>query len=128
MPKGLPVRIGNVELGIEFTESNPQSITYRTEFNIIKHECVPKPKTQCAQPQGLWGVTMQFVTTQPDRMFHLFEMDAGPHWVVTDLLPGIAMYLKSKQAVQEPGDPHVFKWTLDLIQAYDGEDELGTGD
>jgi hypothetical protein len=38
------------------------------------------------------------------------------------------MYLRSKQAVQEPGDPHVFKWTLDLIQAYDGEDELGTGD
>ncbi len=118
--KGVPVRIGNVLLGIEFEESNPQSITYRMEFHIVTHETVPKRKTQCTQPKGLWAMTIQCQTITWDRANVLVNMDAGPYWVVTDLLPGIPMYLRSKQAVQVPGEPTYFNWTLDLIEAYDG--------
>ena len=121
---GVRVAIGSLKLGdgvgsYKIGESNPQSIEYSMDFNIVEHDCVRKKKTQCTQPKGLWVIDITVTTVTPESKSFLTEIDAGPHWVQTDLI-GLPMYLRRKKAIQEPGDPDVYRWQLSFIEAYDG--------
>jgi len=111
---GVRVAIGSFEFGdatgaYKVGESNPQSIEYSMDFNIVKHDCVRKMKTQCTQPKGLWVIDITITTVTPEAKSFLTEIDAGPHWIQTDLV-GLPMYLQRKKATQEPGNPDVFRW------------------
>ena len=123
MPLGVRVTIGDVILGdavgkYKEGESNPQSITYSMDYGIVKHECVGKPKTQCTQPEGLWELDLTFTTVENETKNRLLLLNAGPYMVSTDLIYK-SMYIRRKRAVQDPGDPNVFKWDISLIEEND---------
>lgn len=125
--RGIPVRIGSLHLGTELIclDPNPQRITYTQDFKITVHDCLPKPKTQCTQPEGLWSISMEFITTSEEASEKIVRMNAGPYWVETDRIK-LPCYIAKKRGVQEPGNKDVMKWTIDLIECYDGSGTEGS--
>lgn len=119
--QGIPVRIGGLVLGEKLicSDPNPQKITYTKDFNIVVHDTLPKPKTQCTQPQSLVKMRLEFTTTSEESSNTLMNMDAGPHYVETDRFVG-PCYIENLSGIQEPGDKNVMRWTMELIEAYDG--------
>jgi len=119
--RGVAVKIGTLTLGENLIDPdpNPQRITYTQDFSIRVHDCIPKPKTQCTQPEGLWRLVIEFTTTRKETSDKIVEMNAGPHWVVTDRM-SLPCYIERKRGVQEPGNKDVMRWVFELIECYDG--------
>lgn len=119
--RGVPVKIDDIIFGENLIDRdpNPVKITYRKSFNIVVHDTLPKPKTQCTQPYGLWTLTIEVETTTEEMAKRLASLNAGPYVVVTDLLPDTPFYIRDIRAIQEPGYKDNYQWIIELIEMYD---------